>query len=76
MYNFTSKLNKKEYDIFVANYSMSSFMQEYNWANIKDNCGHFHCGLYKDNKLIGVCLILVKKIIKHMGQKGLLFCII
>lgn len=68
MYKFTSKLNKKEYDIFVANYSMSSFMQEYNWANIKDNWGHFHCGLYKDNKLIGVCLILVKKIIKHINM--------
>ena len=62
MYKFTSNLSKKEYDKFVENYSMASFMQEYEWANIKDNWGNFHCGLYKDNKLVGVCLILVRKI--------------
>lgn len=61
MYTFTSDLNKTEYDNFVSNYSMSSLTQTYNWANIKDNWGHFHCGLYKDNTLVGVCLILVKK---------------
>ena len=68
MYKFTSKLNKKEYDKFVLEQSMTSFMQEYNWANIKDNWGHFHCGLYKDNKLVGVCLILIKKIIKSINM--------
>lgn len=66
MYKFTSNLNKDEYDNFVSNYSMANFMQEYNWANIKDNWGHFHCGLYNNDKLVGVCLILVKKIIKNI----------
>lgn len=66
MYKFTSNLNQKEYDTFVSNYSMASFMQEYNWANIKDNWEHFHCGLYKNDKLVGVCLILIKKIIKNI----------
>ena len=28
----------------------------------KENWENFHCGLYKDNKLVGVCLILIKKI--------------
>ena len=68
MYKFTSNLDKKEYDDFVQNYSMASFMQEYNWANIKDNWGHFHCGLYKENKLVGVCLVLVKKIFKNINM--------
>ena len=68
MYKFTSNLNKKEYDSFVENYSMASFMQEYNWANIKDNWKHFHCGLYKEDKLVGVCLILIKKIIKNINM--------
>ena len=68
MYKFTSNLNKKEYDKFVTNYSTASFMQEYNWSDIKDNWGHFHCGLYKENKLVGVCLILVKKIIKNINM--------
>ena len=62
MYKFTSNLQKEEYDAFVENYSMASFMQEYNWSNIKDNWGNFHCGLYKNDKLIGVCLILIKKV--------------
>ena len=62
MYTFTSELNNKEYDKFVENYSMASFMQEYEWANIKDNWDNFHCGLYKENKLVGVCLVLVRKI--------------
>lgn len=68
MYTFTNNLNKKEYDEFVSNYSMANFMQEYNWANIKDNWGHFHCGLYKNNKLVGVCLVLIKKIIKNINM--------
>lgn len=66
MYKFTSNLEKKEYDKFVENYSMASFMQEYEWSNIKDNWGNFHCGLYKDDKLVAVCMILVKKIFKNI----------
>ena len=65
MYTFTNNLGKEEYERFIENYSMASFMQEYNWANIKDNWGNYHCGLYKDNKLDGVCSILIKK------EKGL-----
>jgi len=68
MYTFTNKLSKKEYDSFVSNYSIASFMQEYNWSNIKDNWGHFHCGLYKNEKLVGVCLILIKKILKNINM--------
>lgn len=68
MYTFTSDLNKEEYDNFVDNYSMSSLTQSYNWANIKDNWDSFHCGLYKDNVLVGVCLVLVKKMIKGLNM--------
>lgn len=67
MYTFTSNLKKEEYDEFIKNYSSSNFMQEYNWANIKNNWGSFHCGLYKNNKLVGVCLVLVKKIFKNLN---------
>ncbi len=67
MYEFTSNLNKEEYDKFVESYSMASIMQEYNWANIKSNWGNYHCGLYKDKTLVGVCLILVKKIINGLS---------
>lgn len=66
MYTFTSNLEKNEYDKFVENYPMASFMQEYEWANIKDNWGNFHCGLYKDDKLVAVCMILVKTVFKNI----------
>lgn len=66
MYTFTSNLNKKEYNKFIENYSMASFMQEYEWSSIKDNWGNFHCGLYKDKKIVGVCLILVKRVFKNI----------
>ena len=66
MYTFKSDLPKEEYDNFVENYSMASFMQDYNWANIKDNWGFFHCGLYKDKNLVGVCLVLVKKVFANI----------
>lgn len=67
MYSFNSNLKKEEYDKFVENYSMASFMQDYNWANVKDNWKSFHCGLYKNKKLVGVCLILVKKLLKNLN---------
>lgn len=66
MYTFTSNLKKYEYDKFVEKYPMASFMQEYEWANIKDNWTSFHCGLYKDKKLVAVCMILVKTVLKKI----------
>lgn len=66
MYTFTNNLDKMEYDKFVENYSMSSFMQDYNWGNIKNNWEQMHYGLYKNEELVGVCLILIKKMIKNI----------
>ena len=62
MYKFDENISEKDYDKFIENESMAPFCQEYNWSNMKKEWGSFHCGLYKDDKLIGVCLILVKKI--------------
>lgn len=67
MYTFTENLPKKDYDNFLKNYSMASFMQEYNWANVKENWISYHCGLYKDDKLVGICLALVRKILKNLS---------
>lgn len=66
MYEFSCNLNEFEYNNFLKNYSGAIFCQEYNWANIKSNWDHYHCGLYKDQKLVGVCLILVKKVFKNI----------
>lgn len=62
MYTFNENISKEKYDKFIENESMAPFCQEYNWSNMKKEWSSFHCGLYKDNKLVGVCLILVKKI--------------
>lgn len=35
MYKFVYNIKKEEYDNFVKNYSMASFMQDYSWANVK-----------------------------------------
>ena len=63
MYTFNENISKEEYDNFIKKTSMAPFCQEYNWSNIKQGWGHYHCGLYKDNKLVGICLILIKKML-------------
>ncbi len=67
MYTFTSNLKKDEYDKFISNYPMTSFMQDYNWSNVKKNWDSLKCGLYKNKKLVGVCLILIKRILKNIN---------
>ena len=66
MYNFSDNITKEEYDKFIKSYSKASFMQDYNWSKVKNNWESIHCGLYKDKKLIGVCLILIKKVLKNI----------
>ena len=59
-YKFTTNVSKKEYENFIKEYSTVSFMQEYNWGDIKLDWKNIHCGLYENKKLVGVCLILVR----------------
>lgn len=66
MYTFSDNIDKNEYDNFVSNYQMASIMEEYNWCNVKDNWDNIHCALYKDNIIVGVCTILIKKVIKNI----------
>ena len=63
LYTFSENIEKEKYDAFVKEYSMAPFYQEYNWSNVKEGWNSFHCGLFKDDKLVGVCLVLSKKII-------------
>ena len=67
MYKFVCNVKKEEYDDFVKNYSMASFMQDYNWGNVKNNWNCYRCGVYSNNKLVSVTLILYKKIIKRFN---------
>ena len=67
MYKFVCNVKKEEYDDFVKNYSMASFMQDYNWGNVKNNWNCYRCGVYSNNRLVSVTLILYKKIIKRFN---------
>ena len=65
-YQFVSNLSQTEYDGFIKKSSMVNLLQTYNWAQVKTEWDHFHCGLYRDGELIGVCLILSRRIIKNI----------
>lgn len=59
-YTFKTDITEKEYTEFIKNNNSVSFMQEYNWGDIKVDWNHLHCGLYQEEKLVGVCLILIR----------------
>ena len=61
-YRFVNNISREAYDKFIEEYRMVSFTQKYAWSEVKSNWGHFHCGLYRDDVLVAVALILVKKI--------------
>lgn len=66
MYTFNKEMDKEEYNKFVSEYPMASIMQQYEWSNIKNNWDNLHVGLYKDDKLVAVALILIKTIFKNI----------
>ena len=48
MYTFKINIEKKEYNNFVKKFKYTSFMQEINWANVKDNFKNILCGVYEN----------------------------
>ena len=62
-YRFESDISREAYEQFIEDCRMVSFTQSYAWSEVKSNWGHFHCGLYRDDVLVAVALILVKKVV-------------
>jgi len=60
MYEFKVDIDKKEYNKFIKNYSMAPITQDYRWANVKNDWQNTLCALYKDKKIVGVALLLIK----------------
>ena len=60
MYKFKVDIDKKEYNKFISNYSMAPITQDYRWANVKSDWDNTLCALYKDNKIVGTGLLLIK----------------
>ncbi len=61
MYSFKTDIDIKEYNKFIINYSMAPITQDYRWANVKSDWDNTLCALYKDDKIVGCALILIKK---------------
>lgn len=61
MYKFKVDIGKEEYNKFISKYSMAPITQDYRWANVKKDWEHTLCALYKDNSIVGVALLLIKK---------------
>ena len=67
MYTFIENLNKQEFNQFASNYQYSSLLQSYQWAQIKSNFKPLYVGVKKNDKIVGVALILIRKL--PLGQK-------
>lgn len=59
-YTFSSSIKRKDYNQFIENNSAVSFMQEYDWVQVKKDWQHLHCALYQDNEVVAVCTILIR----------------
>lgn len=62
MYTFKTNIDINEYKSFLRKQEIVSFMQEPEWANVKNNFEQILCGLYKENELQAACQILVRNI--------------
>lgn len=62
MYTFKTNIDINEYKYFLHCQKYVSFMQEPEWANVKNNFTSLLCGIYEDNKLVLVCQILIRNI--------------
>lgn len=66
-YLFKSDIKQEEYNQFIKQFGTVSFMQEYDWASVKQDWNHLHCGMYRQEKLVASCLILIRPL--PMGMK-------
>lgn len=59
-YTFKKNIDINEYNNFIKTSPILSFMQQPNWANVKNNWKSFRPGLYENDVLVGVCLLLIR----------------
>lgn len=67
-YRFVTSINKNEYDAFVQSSPYVNLLQSYDWALIKHNWKHIYTGVYKDEKLVGAGLVLIKELPLKMSM--------
>ena len=63
MYTFKENIPREEFSAFVSEFSFAPVQQTEAWSGLKNNWKPFFCGLYFEEKLVGVSLILVRKML-------------
>lgn len=62
MYQFKIGADEREYRAFLAENSYHSFMQLPEWAEVKDNWDREICAVYRDGKMVGGALLLIRRL--------------
>lgn len=65
-YIFKENIPIEEYQTFIKNSSLVSFMQDYGWGLVKENWKAIRTGLYQEDKLVAVALVLIKKVVGNL----------
>ena len=60
MYQFKADIPVSEFTEFIENSSFAPIQQTVEWTKLKNNWKNRFCGIYKDDPLIGVALILIR----------------
>lgn len=69
-YIFHIDTNKEQFDEFVMNSSQNNLFQCTNWAKVKNNWEPLYTSVTEEDKIVGVGLVLIRKII---GSKTLFY---
>ncbi len=60
MYKFKADISVNEFTAFVEKSSFATIQQTKEWSKLKNNWKNSFCGIYKDDELVGVALILMR----------------
>lgn len=60
MYQFKADIPVKEFTEFIENSSYAPIQQTEEWTKLKTNWKHSFCGIYKNDTICGVALILIR----------------
>ncbi len=73
MYRFVENIDLEIYEKFVYNHNKKHFMQSCHWGEVQKykSFKPYYVGLYKDDILVAVSLLLEKKI---LGKFGYIYC--
>ncbi len=59
---FKENIDIEEFNNYIKKTSFTPIQQTKAWTVLKNNWEAFYCGIYDDERIIGVCLILVRKL--------------